>query len=257
MITDVIMIAALLYFFYRGWCKGALRTLLGPISMIVGFCAAFIYYKQTHNIPISLAICFLGPIALKIFISLMLKIWDKASDKKVSRSIFSSLFGGLFNIVWSGSYIVLLIISIGLIPVQLGWFVTIQNNVLASESYTMIQHFMKNKMPSASGDIKKLTAIFQNPDRLEQFQSTEEFKALVTDDNLKEIFSDEEIVELIQNKDYGKLLMNPKIQSVFQNEEILKKMFALNKKIMTEQLKDENSGGATESQPNVLLIDQQ
>ncbi len=254
MITDSIMLAALLYFFYRGWRKGALRTLLGPITLIAGFCAAFIYYQQTRNIPISLLICFLGPIALKIFISLMLKIWDKATDKKVPLSIFSRLFGSLFSILWSGSYIVLFIISIGLLPMRFGWLEKIQDDVAASKSYTIIDQFMKSWIPATSGDIKKLTAIFQNPDKLQQFQSTKEFKALMTDDNLKEIFSDKEIVEQLQNKDYGKLLTNPKIQSIFQNEQVLKKMFALNKKIMTERLDDKVLDAATENQPNVVNI---
>ena len=254
MITDSIMLAALLYFFYRGWRKGALRTLLGPITLIAGFCAAFIYYQQTRNIPISLLICFLGPIALKVFISLMLKIWDKATDKKIPLSLFSRLFGSFFNILWSGSYVVLLLISIGLIPMRFGWLEKIQDDVVVSKSYTMIYQFMENRAPATSGDIKKLTAIFQNPDKLKQFQSTKEFKALMADDSLKEIFSDKEIVEQIQNKDYGKLLTNPKIQSVFQNEQVLKKMFALNKKIMTERLDDEVPDGATENQPNVINI---
>ena len=189
MITDSIMLAALLYFFYRGWRKGALRTLLGPITLIAGFCAAFIYYQQTRNIPISLLICFLGPIALKVFISLMLKIWDKATDKKVPLSIFSRLFGSLFNILWSGSYIVLFIISIGLLPMRFGWLEKIQDDVAASKSYTMINQFMEKKVPATSSNIKKLTAIFQNPDKLQQFQSTKEFKALMTDDNLKEMIN--------------------------------------------------------------------
>ena len=113
---------------------------------------------------------------------------------------------------------------------------------------------MESWIPATSGDIKKLTAIFQNPDKLQQFQSTKEFKALMTDDNLKEIFSDKEIVEQLQNKDYGKLLTNPKIQSIFQNEQVLKKMFALNKKIMTERLDDKVLDAATENQPNVVNI---
>jgi len=229
--------------------------LLGPISLMIGCGAAFIYYQQTRNIVISLAICFLSPFALKIFISLMLKIWDKATDKKVPLSIFSRLFGSLFNILWSGSYIVLFIISIGLLPIRFGWLEKIQDDVAASKSYTMINQFMEKKVPATSSDIKKLTAIFQNPDKLQQFQSTKEFKALMTDDNLKEIFSDKEIVEQIQNKDYGKLLTNPKIQSIFQNEQVLKKMFALNKKIMTERLDGKVLGTATENQPNVINIE--
>ena len=39
---------------------------------------------------------------------------------------------------------------------------------------------------------------------------------------------------LIRNKDYAGLLANPKMQNIFQDEDLLKKIFALNKKLAEE-----------------------
>jgi len=249
MITDYIIIGVLLYIFCNGWRKGLFRALLGPISLIVGCLIAFVYYQKTHNLAISVFICVLSPFVLRILISLILKLWNKATKEDAPPSIASKLLGSTFSVLWSGSYLVIMLILIGLITVHLAWFEKIQNDVIASKSYNAIHQFIDNKIPAVSGDIKKLTAIFENPAKLQQFQSTKEFEMLMEDDNLKEIFSDEETAEQIRNKEYGKLMVNPKIQSVFQNEQLLKKMFALNKKIMEKSLDDELSNTVTESQP--------
>jgi len=254
MVTDYIAVGALLFFFIKGWRKGFLKTLLKPIALIVGCLIAFLYYQQTQNIPISLLICVLSPFALRILAFLILKLWDKAANKETSLSISSRLFGSIFDVLWSGSYLVLLLIMIGFMPLHVAWFEKIQNDVIASKSYNALHQFMDKKIPSLSGDINKITAIIENPAKLQQFQSTKEFKTLIEDDTLQDIFSDEELTEQIQKKDYGKLLSNPKIQSIMQDKQLLEKMFALNKKIMEKSLNDELSTGQTESEPKVINI---
>lgn len=255
MITDYIALGALFYFFLNGWHKGILRTLLGPISLVIGCSIAFIYYHQTRNIATSLLICALSPFALKILISLILKIWGKFTDKDTLLSVPSKLLGSIFSVLWSGSYLGLLIILIGLIPLQLGWFEKIQNDVIASKSHGIIHQLIGNKVPIASGSVKNLTAIFEDPAKLQRLRSTKEFKTFMEDDDLKKIFSDEETIEQIGNKEYGKLLANPKIQSMFQNEQLLKKIFALNKKIIEDSLADEASNTKPESRPKVINVE--
>jgi len=236
MITDTIMLAALLLFFIKGWHKGALKTLLGPIALIVGCLIAFKYYQQTHNIAISLSIGIFSPFALRILASLILKLFNKAVNKNESLSLSSKVFGSVFGVLWSGSYLVMTLILIGLIPLKVTWFEKIQNDVIASKSYTTINQFMDKNTPSISGSINTITALIENPAKIQKFRSSKEFETLIEDDTFQEIFSDEELAEQIQNKDYGKLLANPKIQSIMQDEQLLEKMFALNKKIMEESL---------------------
>jgi len=148
----------------------------------------------------------------------------------------------------------MLLILIGLLPIKSGWFEKIQNNVTASKSYNIIYQLIDSKLPATSDDINNLTTIFEDPAKLEKLRSTKEYKTFMEDDNLKEIFSDEETVEQISNKEYGKLLANPKILSMFQNEQLLKKIFALNKKMMEQGLSDDASGKTTKRQPKMINI---
>jgi len=245
MITDYIMLGALLFFFIRGWRKGVLKTLLAPIALIVGCLIGFIHYRQTQNIAISLSICVFSPFALRILASLILKLWNKAVNKDTPLSLPSKVLGSIFGVLWSGSYLVMLLILIGFIPLHVAWFEKIQNDVIASKSYTAIHQFMDKKTPSIASGINNIAAIIENPAILQHFQSTKEFETLIEDNTLKDIFADEELAEQIQSKDYGKLLANPKMQSIMQDGQLLEKIFALNRKIIEESLDDELSGTKT------------
>ena len=238
-ITDYITIGALFYFFYNGWRKGFLKTLLGPISLIAGCVIGYSHYQKTQNIATSLAICVISPFIINILASMILKLWHKAVNNDIPPSMISRLSGSAFSILWGGSYVAIMLILIAVVPLRFGWFEKVQNDVLGSRSYALINERVGDKIPDGLLDIKKVVSILQDPAKLEKFESSEEFKVLKKDTRLKELFADEETAEQIRNKDYGGLLSNPKMQSVFQDKELLKKIFALNKRIAEESLEDD------------------
>ncbi len=249
-ITDYITIAAFLYFFFNGWRKGFLKTLLGPLSLIIGCFAGFAYYQKTQNMAMSLGISILGPFAINILASIVLRLWHKAVNGDIPLSPINRISASALSILWGGSYLALMLLLIGITPLKISWFEKMQNDVLASKSYAFIDRQIGNKMPDTILDVKKITGLLKDPEKLEKFQSTEEFKALSSDELLKDILSDEETAEQIKSQDYGALLANPKIQEVFQNEELLKKIFALNKRI-AEELPEE------ESDPKIIRIEEE
>jgi hypothetical protein len=255
MITDYIVAGALLYYLYSGWRNGALKTLLGPIAMVMGCLLGFIYYLRTHHFGTSLLICVLSPFALKWLGALALGLWNKTGNKVIPPSFVSRLFACALSVLWYGSYVVLILILIGFLPVRLRWFKAVRGDALASKSYRTIQGFLGEKMPAAAGDIEKVAAILKSPEKFRHFQTTQEFKAVAEDGKLGEIFADEEIAALIERHDYIKLMGNPKIQALMQNEELLKKMFALNKKIMEESPEGESTEAPMKNPPKVISIE--
>jgi uncharacterized membrane protein required for colicin V production len=248
-ITDYITIGAFLYFFYSGWRKGFLKTLLGPVSLIAGCLIGYHYYEKTQNIAVGLAICIISPFIITILASIILKIWHKAVNSDIPPSMISRLSGSAFSILWGGGYLAMMLILIAVAPFRLGWFEKVQNDVLKSRSYALIIAQVGDKIPNEFLDIKKVVSVLQDPAKLERFASTEEFKALKADTLLKEISDDKEIAEQIRNKNYRELLSNPKMQAVFQDKELLKKIFALNQKIAETEEDSEDEAG-----PKVLEI---
>ena len=240
-ITDYIVIAAILYFFLTGWNKGFLKTILGPLSLVIGCMIGFVHYQKTQNLIASLGICILSPFVINILISLILKLWHKAVSMDKSIPLPSRLLGSLFSLFWGSSYLGLMLILIAVTPLPFSWYEKIQNDVLSSKSYSLINEQISKKFPNSFLDVKKITGVLKNPNKLKAYESTEEFKALSNDERLKELFSDEETAKQLRNPDYGKLLSNPKIQAIFQDKELLDKLFALNKKIAEDEV-DESPG---------------
>ncbi len=247
--TDYITLGAFLYFFFNGWRKGFLKTLLGPISLIVGCLIGYSHYQKTQNIGAALAICIISPFIFTFLASIILKLWNKTVNSDIPPSTVSRLSGSAFSLLWGGGYLVIMMVLIAVSPLKFGWLETAQNNVLASRSYALITERFGDKIPSGFLDIKKVTAVLQNPAKLEAFESSPEFKALRSDARLKELFSDKKTAEQIVNKDYGGLLSNPKMQAVFKDKELLQKLFALNKRIADEAGEDDDSVSGAEPPP--------
>ena len=70
---------------------------------------------------------------------------------------------------------------------------------------------------------------------------------------MQDLFSDEETTEQIQNKDYAKLLSNPKFQAVFKDEQLLRKIIALNKVILETEADKKNSGEPSSSGAKMVV----
>ncbi len=247
MVTDYIIIFALLYLFYRGWSRGILRMLIGPLSFVTCCIAGFFYYQKTQNIATSLLICIISPFILTICASLTLKLWSSTVSNKAFPSPLSRMLGSLFSILWGGSYLILLLIMIEMIPARFGWLERIQNNIAVSKSYSLFNNLIKDQIPAASIDLKKITHMIHDPSVIEEFESTKEFQDFAKDERLKAIFSDEEISEQIRNKNYSQLLSNPKIQAIFSDQELFEKLLALNKRIMEGHLEGDVSQENTEN----------
>ena len=236
MTTDHIILGALLLLFLKGWFQGFLKTLLGPAALIIGCAMGFVYYQKTQSLAMSLLISITSPFILTILISLILKFWHKAVNNNAPLPLISRLLGSLISVAWGGSYLAILLILIGIIPIRFGWFEKIQKNVTTSTSYALLAQWSGGRLSTTSLDMKRISEIYRDPAAFKKFQSTKEFEDLIGDERLKELFSDEKTAEQLRSQNLSQLLSNPKIQAVLQDKELLKKVFALNKKIMEEGL---------------------
>ena len=115
-VTDSVVLALTLYFLYRGWSRGLLRTLVGPIALIVGCLGAFIYYAQTHNIIVAFIISIVAPLILNIFFSVALAVWRKNDQNRKPDLPGQPRLGAGLCALWGGINILLIIVLIALIP---------------------------------------------------------------------------------------------------------------------------------------------
>lgn len=237
--TDTVIAVCLIFFFYRGWSKGFLRNLLGPVSLILSCILATIYFRETKNMIASLLMGIFGPFVLNILFSLSIAAWNQTVDGKKDLSEISRLLGAGISMLWGGIYLVLILTLISVAPGNSGWIKNLKDNVLQSRTYAIVNPWVKNFFPQGSLDLGKVTQLFQDPAYAQKIQSIPEYAQLMQDETIQDLLSDEELMEKLQNQDIGEMLTNPKTQALFQNQELLKKLMDLNVK-MIGQNEEEN-----------------
>lgn len=238
---DVIIRIILVLFFIKGWMKGFFKSLLGPISLIIGVLLSIAYYKESNNLFYSFLFSFFSPIIIRIALGFAVKVFSSSDDNKKKKlpSLISSLLGACFCTIWNGFYIALILLIIGIAPIKNEKFQKVQNNILNSQTYNYLRKFTGNKIPTTTNDIKEVTSILQDPKKLEELRQSKEFKQLVDDEKLQTLLNDPETIRQIEEKDFGKLFSNPAIQEIMKDKELLKKFLEVNKKLFKQNLEIE------------------
>src|SRR3989338_529924 len=236
---DSIVSALLLYFLYRGWAKGFLRTLIGPISLIAACIAGAVYYSSTHNIMAGILIGVLGPILLNILFSISINIWHQTVNVNRPLSYTSRLLGSGFSLIWGILHLALIIILLFMIPLDFPWLRHLREQFLSSRSYAVIQQQTKTFLPVKSLNAPQLLEMLRDPAHLEKVHSLEEYKTLMEEKVVMEILSDEDILRYIEDKNFSQLMTHPKVQYLLENPEVLKKVFDLNVKIIEQSAQEE------------------
>ncbi len=239
-VTDIIVATFLCLFFLRGWFRGFIRSILGPLSLAIGTFLAYGYYAKTNNIVISLCISLFGPFIIQIILSLLFKIFNKILRNEAKPSVTSRFVGASISTIWSGTMLSLAILLISVIPRDFPKINNIQKDVLESTSYKKIYKLAENKMPSSSPDISEISAIFKDPKKLKKLQTSKEYKNLVKDKTFHDLMSDEKIQKDIEDKNFVELLKNPKMQAMMKDKNLVKKLFAFQKQLIDQNLSKES-----------------
>lgn len=143
--VDLIILVISLFYFIRGWTKGFLRTIFGPISLIIGSIMSYIYFKQSGNIFVSILIGLMGPFVLNLGLSLLIKIWRKVTDEDNDAFTIGRLLGGICGFIWGFSLTTLIIVLIGLAPLQNSGLKSVQDQVKQSRYYSLLNQYFTIK----------------------------------------------------------------------------------------------------------------
>lgn len=225
---DVILLGWIFYLFLNGWHKGAMCTLISPLSLILGVLSSILYFQKTHN-AIGLFIGLLAaPLGFAILLSLIITAWHEKVNKSLPPEPLSRIIGAVSNVLWGGSIFIFAMMSIPPLSMQIPQLDGMKQKILASYSYAFIQGRFAGKIPLLR-DVEALSIISKDEKKLEEFQSRPEVSALSKDEKIKDIVSDEELMKQIQQKDIFKILSNKKIQQALQDEQLIEKILALRK----------------------------
>lgn len=226
--TDKIIFFFAIFLFWRGWSKGFLQTVLGPVALIIATLLSYIYYIIYHNMIIAIAIGTIGPIILSIIFSMTIGTLLLAADKK-NISVLSHFLGATINTIWGEFLLVTGILLILFIPLKIPLVQSIQNDIQRSWSYLQVKTRIDEVFDQdVAGvlDPSKL-AVLTDEKGLEHLGKTKEFQEIMNDPLIQDLLNDPQTTQAIEQKDIGKLMQSPKFIAITKNPELLKKFLAL------------------------------
>ena len=238
-VTDSIVLVLTLFFLYRGWSQGILRTLVGPVSLLVGGLMSFIHYTQNHNILMAFAISIIAPFVLNLLLSLTLTVWRQVTKTESPVSPASRAWGAGLCALWGDVNILLIIVLIALVPLNASWIERIRQDIFKSATYSLIDQWTKHIVPQKTIDIRSVSRAMKNPEQMQDLQSSTEYKAVWEDPAIQELLADEETMRDIQDKNFAKLLANPKMQEMMKDPKLVQKILDMNVKMMEQKIPDD------------------
>jgi len=235
-ITDYVILAILGVLFIRGFRKGFAKIIIGPIAIICALTGAFVYYRQGGSLPICALIAFLGPLIIQIVLTLILRMFTQKSNKEGAPFLTTGkLFGGLVNLVWGGITTALIVLFITILPMNFSWYNRIKEDVLSSRTYGYINRFaQQTDLPISADNYEKALNVFKDPAKTDQLRESPAFQKIAENKTMKTILEDEDIQFLLKEKEFTKLLLHPKMQTIFQDKELIEDIMKLNKEILKQ-----------------------
>ncbi len=254
---DGIVLVLLIYYFWRGWRKGFLGSLLGPISLIIGGLLSYSYYLKTENIVMSLVLSVAAPFVLHITLALLLKIWSIATSKDGKMSPLNRLLGSAFSVIWSGGMMILVLLLVMVIPGKVPYIDRVHQVIAPTKTYALIARYTGQTASTQGGNVHSSPMIqfLENPEKFEYLSNTEEFKAVMENSKVRRLLEDADVREHLQEKNVLKLMTNDKMKSLLEDKDLIKDFFALQKKIMLESMEDAASDNPHVPEPKVLEIE--
>ena len=109
--TDIIVLSCSLLLIARGASRGFLRSLLGPVALLIATVASIIYYQVTKNALISLLIGLIGPIVVQMAFNLVLRSFGGLAKSEAKLTPPSRMVGAALTLIWGWIFIILLLLT--------------------------------------------------------------------------------------------------------------------------------------------------
>jgi hypothetical protein len=238
--TDICILIISAYYFIGGWQKGFLRTIFGPIALILGSILSYYYYKQTGNLVISILIGLIVPFALNIILSLMIGIWQKSNDEEKEMFTLGSLLGAICNLVWGLTITSLMIFLFLLVPLQISTLQQCQENIHQSQYYSFLNKKFSLDLRKDAMGLDSIQEILKDPKKIERLQNSDGFQALINDERMQKIFNNEKTVSDMKSNNFGELLKNPDFMQLLNDQELTAKILKAYKDMIKFDKKDQN-----------------
>ncbi len=218
-ITDLIVLGCSVLLIWRGASRGFVRSILGPICLILATLLATYYFNTTKNILIALLIGLFGPMALHFFLSNYLKLWHGMTNPEWKPNPLSRISGAALTLIWGWVFIGMTLILLTILPNFVDGIKQLNQVVRSSVSYGLIKPFIHTESTA------KTTATPA------QSTNNTDIAQIANDPRFQEVINDPDVQQAIAANDFTAMMSNPKImaltQQLMQDPDMIKKLLSL------------------------------
>ncbi len=220
-ITDTLTLICCVFLIFRGVSRGFLGSILGPLALILATIVSIVYYAWTKDIPISLCIGLFGPFILAWIFRFFLHSWKQMTNPEGKLSLVSRIGGALLTLLWGMTMVIITLLLLAMIPPVNKPLQVMYKDIHMSYIYRIIKPLDYYAIDKPSPQ--------------------ENLESLSKDKRIQDIINDPKITEAIRLKDYSSLMSNPKIMALIRDPEMIKKMMAIYKQLLQQQINSTNS----------------
>ena len=199
--TDATILIILAIIIANGAHQGFLRSLGGPLSLLIGLILGTTGYILTKNILSGLLIGILATFLLTWLINSVIRA--RFSDTSSRLTIIGRIAGGTINLLWGGSILFLFLLILTLIPLKRFGLISFAQDMDRSFTYTTIAKMLSSLPPSK----KQIDP------------------ALANDPRIQNLLNDPAIHQSAEIRDFRQLLANPTVAAVTKDPSLLLKLF--------------------------------
>lgn len=233
-IIDYVILVFLVFYFWRGWSKGLLKSLLKPIVLIGCIGYAYFYFLRTQNFILSLGIAILGPIVFNVVFTLLVALLKKADkkedDQRVALEAWDRFLGGVFSVCWGMFWVLMPLVSVAAIPFKIPGFEPVRQAIVASKTIAAIDTATGSKLPLV-GKNAQLIDLRHDQEYLQRLRESPEYQQLIKDPRVEELAANDGIKEMIDNGDIAGLLQSPQMKEVLNDPKLIQQFLKLNQQL--------------------------
>jgi membrane protein required for colicin V production len=254
--TDITLLCIFILAYFNGWLKGFLKTILGPVSLIIGSVIAHYMYTHGQNIALALTVGFFGPFVIKIVLGIILKTIIKTFQKEDNEKLssISRLLGGILSLIWGGSLCLILTLLITFIPLKVASLEKVQNSIKSSYSYQTLSDKLNLDEKDPIKVLSNISEVINNPKKSNKLRESKQYENLMNTDSFKNLMNDPETLAQIENNNITQLLKNPKVRDLISGPNALQKLMEFQKELINTSMGESLNKGEEKTRPNPRVI---
>jgi uncharacterized membrane protein required for colicin V production len=235
-VIDLMICFLIVFYAFSGWRKGFFRSILGPVSFVICFLFAWLYFKRTHNILISFTISMIGPFLINQFVLWVMSIERDSQEDRSPIDLTSRWLGCAVTLLWGLTMSLLVLFLLAISPLKIEPIVFARQNIVKSFVFSILSsRLSRSSFALATDESNSTTAASTGGKSVgledNSLVKTAEYQDLITDQRIKDLFADPEVQQLIKDKDYMKLLQNKNFGMILDDPQLIAKILQMQNKI--------------------------